>query len=318
MNTQRGSFQLERTFPGAFLLQGIAGGALGAFIYTVMLCFYWGSNPDALTNVLIFTAICMFPFGAALGVIKATIVWGIYRLTGIQMSAFTRVMIATLEVVMLAMLCNQPLSFNFARIFNAGLCIAWLTVLPAALLIGSRVKPWELFTFGSIAVDGGRSGSKSVSATLATLPLRFLSLVGLWTWVLCFAVYWSWNERSVLGYVLFFLVPAIYLCLSLYLTFRSPSRKILFALGFLMNAPVAFIALKFYTSYLSKAGIYALSEGFLIVSIICCGFLLAWTLFVIARFTAPTVLPMTFTPRVNEPEHNCLGSRFLEWRQHAA
>ena len=49
---------------------------------------------------------------------------------------------------------------------------------PVALLFGSRVKPWELFTFGSIAVGevNHRSGSKSILGTLGSLPLRFLGI----------------------------------------------------------------------------------------------------------------------------------------------
>ena len=313
MNTQGGSFQLEKTVPGTFLLQGIMGGALGIFIWSVLTLLYRGvtSTPNEhVDSILLFLPLFMFAIGGTYGLIKATIIWGIYHVTGMQMPAVARIGLTTIGVGLLAVWSNSSSSFTFDSALVICVSIVWLSALPSALLIGSRVNPWELFTFGSIAVNGSRSRSKSVSATLATLPLRFLSLVGLWAWVVTFACYWSWTQENMLRFVLFFLIPASYLFLSLYLTFRSPSRKILFAVGFLMNVPVAFLGLVTYWSYPRLYWFFG--NGPLILFGICCAFLLAWTLFVIARFTA------TFTPRVNEPEHHCLGSRFLEWYEHAA
>ena len=248
-----------------------------------------------------------FAIGGTYGLVKATIIWGIYHVTGMQIPAVAR---TTIGVGLLAVWSNSSSSFTFDSALVICVSIVWLSALPSALLIGSRVNPWELFTFGSIAVNGSRSRSKSVSATLATLPLRFLSLVGLWAWVVTFACYWSWNKDNMPGFILFFVIPSIYLVLSLYLTFRSPSRKILFAVGLMINLPVAFLA--FFTYWNYSRLYWFFGNAPLIVSVICCAFLLAWILFVIARFTA------TFTPRVNEPEHHCLGSRFLEWYEHAA
>jgi hypothetical protein len=313
MNTQRGSFQLEKTAPGTFLLQGIMGGALGVFILVVLILVYRGvksiPNENA-DSILLYLPLFMFATGGMYGLIKATIIWGIYRATGMQMPAVARVGLTTIGIVLLAVWSNSSSDFTFDWAAVICVSVVWLSALPSALLVGSRVKPWELFTFGSIAVDGGRSRSKSVSATLATLPLRFLSLVALWAWVVTLACYWSWNQENMLRFVLVFLIPAIYLFLSLYLTFRSPSRKLLSALGFLMNMPVAFLAFSAYWNYSHLYWFFGNSP--LILSVICCAFLLAWIVFVIARFTA------TFTPRANEPEHHCLGSRFLEWYEHAA
>ena len=313
MNTQRGSFQLEKTVPGTFLLQGIMGGALGIFIWLVLTLLYRGvtSTPNEhADSILLFLPLFMFAIGGTYGLIKATIMWGIYRVTGMQMAPMVRVGLTTIGVGLLAIWSNSTSSFTFDRRLVICVSIVWLSALPSALLIGSRVNPWELFTFGSIAVNGSRSRSKSVSATLATLPLRFLSLVGLWAWVVTFACYWSWNKDNMPGFILFFVIPSIYLFSSLYLTFRSPSRKILFAVGLMINLPVAFLA--FFTYWNYSRLYWFFGNAPLMVSVICCAFLLVWILFVIARFTA------TFTSRVNEPEHHCLGSRFSEWYEHAA
>jgi hypothetical protein len=316
MNTQCGSFQLEKTAPGIFLLQGIMGGALGAFIWLVLVFLYRGikSTPNEnVDSILLYLPLFMFAIGGTYGLIKATIMWGIYHITGMQMPALARVGLTTIGIGLLAVWTNSSSNLTFDWELVTCASVAWISALPSALLIGSRVKPWELFTFGSIAVDGVRARSKSISATLATLPLRFLSLVALWAWVVTFACYWSWNEENMVRIVLVFLIPAIYLFFSLYLTFRSPSRKILLALGLLMNLPVAFLALLMYWSY---PGLYwFFGNGPLILSAICCAFLLVWTLFVIARFTAPIVSAVRV---INKPEHHCLGSRFLEWYEHAA
>src|ERR1051326_7977318 len=114
MNPQRGSFQLEKTVPGAFLLQGLTGGALGAFIYLTLLCLRIGadeSNSERVGMLLLFIVVCMCLVGGTLGVIKATIMWGVYRVTGFQMTVLARVaMTLLIGILFIAIVSDQPLT----------------------------------------------------------------------------------------------------------------------------------------------------------------------------------------------------------------
>ena len=327
MNTKRPSFQLEQTVPGAFLLQGFLGGALGLFLYVVLVSLNKEADENVSNNIghtLLFTPIYML-CGGMLGVIKATIMWGIRRVTGLNMPAFARVVMTTVAIGLVAVLVKLQLPPDDSRAFAITLVIGWLTALPTALLVGSGVKPWELFTFGSIAVSNGRSGSRSVWATLGTLPLRFVSLIALGAWIVTFACHWSQNQRRMPEVLFFFSIPASYLCLSAYFTFRSPHKASLFVIGLTMNVPIALLALLCYMNYQQMHRSDELySAG------ICGTFLFAWILLLLARVTvrAQVVSPHNmsplkisspaFTPRIAESEHRCLGSRFLEWHEHAA
>ena len=322
MNRRRESFQLEKTVPGAFLLQGLTGGALGAFIYLTLLCLYTGadvSNSGRVGMLLLFVLVCMCLVGGTLGVIKATIMWGIYRVTGFQMTVLPRVAMTMLIgsiIGCMTIMSDQPLTLNDASSFVWPVSVVWLTTLPAALFVGSRVKPWALFTFGSIAVDHGRVSSKSLPAILSTLPLRLLSLAALGIWILTFAGYWTHNQRPSTQFILMFLIPASYFGLSAYLSFRSPRKQVLLAIGLLVNAPVVYLAVE---SYINYSTAYWFAGLLLVFSAICSAFLLAWALFLVARLTARTHIAVhhVLSP-LSELGHHCLGSRFMEWHEHAA
>ena len=319
MNTQRGSFQLERTVPGAFLLQGLTGGALGAFVYLTLLCLYIGvdeSNSERIGMLFLFTLVCMCLVGGTLGLIKAMIMWGIYRVTGFQMTALVRVaMTMLIGILFTVILSDHSLTLSYASSLVRPLSVVWLTTLPTALLVGSRVKPWALFTFGSIAVHHGRASSKSLLAILGTLPLRFLSLTALGIWILTFAGSWTENQRPTVEFVLMFLIPASYFALSAYLTFRSPRKEFLLVIAPLVNAPVVYLAVVSYANYPTA---YWFAGLLLVFCAICSMFLLAWALFLFARLTARTHVEVPHVMSLSQPEHHCLGSRFLEWHEHAA
>jgi hypothetical protein len=157
--------------------------------------------------------------------------------------------------------------------------------------------------------------TKSIVAILCTWPLRLLSLTALGIWILTFACTWSDTQRETGEFILVFSIPASYFALSAYLTFRPPRMKLLFVIGLLVNAPVLYVAVMSYINY-PRAW---LGQVLLVMCVICSTFLLAWGLFLVARFTARThVAPPHVTSPLSEPDHHCLGSRFLEWHEHAA
>lgn len=306
------SFQLEETFPVIFLLQGWLGGALAAFVYTVAICLVdqYVKFFEAVVCLLFLT-----PFGYMLGITKSALMWAPYRFAKFQPRAVTRVVLTSIATGVFAFVIGRLYSDN-PRNWIAWVAVLVLGGLPTAILVGSNVKPWNLFTFGSI--DGERV--RRVWGTLGTLPLRFLSLFALELWVLYLAcqrgINWS------LDFILFFALPAIYLIISAAVTFKSPRKVILLAIGVCANIPLGIVA--FIPNAVRPA---ALNEHdiSLVVMAICGTFLVAWTIFLVARLTIrikrniPLInLDKALLKSLGERDHDCLGSRFLEWQQRAA
>ena len=233
------------------------------------------------------------------------------------MGALARVTVASLRAVALAAF--------FEFYFESNDYANWLIItlspaIPTALFVGSRIKPWELFTFGSIVVEGQRVGSASVLATLGTLPLRLLSLVTLAVWILrysCGTPDWQPLISSELDGTTF-AYAVIYLAVTAYLTFRSPKKVVLPAWALLLNIYV-FFGFHFFSSYTRT---HWPKEW--IVNATLATFLIAWAVFLAARLAAPTneVKPLTILPAAstgpNVVEHQCLGTRFLEWQKRVA
>jgi hypothetical protein len=325
MITRNLSFELEKNLPATFLLQGWCGGIVAGFVYTVAICL-WEPSFKFLDAVAIAPYLAVA--GSFVGVIKATIMWAPYILTKIQVRALTRVVLTTIGTGLFGVLAVLKFGYGYERPSNTA---AWVLVLlfgglPTAIMVGSRIKPWELFTFGSIAIGDSRTkkrvGSNNILATLGTLPLRFLSLIALALWILTFSCEPGMKKWWTLDVILFFLIPVAYLLFSAYVTFKSPHKILLLLSGLAANVPVAlisFFAYEIYSrgSWLGKAPLY--------VSGICAAFVIAWVIFLAARLSVPTHSAMP-TSRLREAlksggaqvDHECLGSRFLEWQEHRA
>ena len=313
MKTTTRPFQLEETVPGTFLLQGFAGGALGGFTY-VVASVLWASHPR-FSTVIFLTPFFMIA-GAILGVFKASFMWGFYRLTGIRMGALARVAVASIGAFALATFFTLYFESDFAN----WLFITLAPAVPTALFVGSSIKPWDLFTFGSVVVDRERVGSGSVLATLGTLPLRLLCLIALALWLLlysCGRPNWEPLISSELNGIIFD-YSLVYLAISAYLTFRTPRKIILPAWGLLLNLYIFLSFLFFRSSYTSTH----LPRKW-IASVTLGTFLIAWAVFLVARLAAPTnEEPLTILPAASPGpkivEHQCLGTRFLEWQKRVA
>ncbi len=149
-------FNSKLTYPGIFLLQGWLGGILGGYILMVSICLL-NESADLLFAVN-WMPLFVIPL-SILAVVKATILWAGYRLTGIQLGPLERVVATIFCVSLIAILIAFQLKLEEAYQLAALLGTLVLTSLPTALLVGSRFKPWELCTFGSMAVSG--TGRKS-------------------------------------------------------------------------------------------------------------------------------------------------------------
>jgi hypothetical protein len=277
---------------GSFLAQGLAGGALGGFIFVFLSTLREGSSGFAAT--VYSTFFCMV-VGSIIGVIEAACTWGLYN-SGIQLRAATRVSVVSVVATLIVVLAG----FQFKGVESALSYLLMMTLsfaVPPALLAGSNFRPSELFTFGTIAVRGVGFDelfeSKSVWAIVGTLPLRFLSLVTAGLWLLYIAQAPKGNASSI-EIAIVSALPLLYTGISAFLTFRSPGKLLLLLLGIGGNIPVVIgglICFSLYTSFHGTTHLLVLSE-------ICLAFLFSWTIFLMARLSVDTskLMPLSILP----------------------
>jgi hypothetical protein len=288
--TKDPSFALEEIVPGTFALQGVLGGLIGGFVYILAMAV-WSATPR-LDDMLVILPLAMF-VGAILGAMKATIIWLVHLMSDLRMGAGMRValMINTLGVI--AILLGRFSELRDDQSFASYLVIALLCALPTALLVGSRVKPWELFTFGSIAVYHKdvqtREGSRSVRATLGILPIRFLSIITLAVWILTISCERKFGA-DVIATASMFVIPAVYPGFCAYLSFRSPRKWNLLLIAIAINAPQGLIST---AAFANDSGTYWLEPVlFHHLTIVYLAFVTAWAIFLIARLSLRTSQPM--------------------------
>jgi hypothetical protein len=288
MKPQDRTFQLENFVPGIFLAQGLAGGMLAGFGF-MFATTLWTNRPDFIP-FLVATPLVMIAGGTA-GVIQATVIWALYRFIGIQMPVSVRIVLTVITIRLVTMFFGLRWGLDDQSPFIIGVGIALMMGLPIALLVGSAVKPWQLFTFGRIAIGSAeferQAGSRSVPGTLGALPLRFLSLFALASWLLFVSCQRDMGA-SPTECAAALVIPASYPALSAYLTFRSPHKSVLAWIALVVNFPIALIAL--FPSENYKASWFA--GVILHSSEIGVAFLIAWLIFLIARLAAPTENPV--------------------------
>ncbi len=303
---------------GLSIIQGFAGGMLGGFAYFV-LSFSLGGGKN-VNFAISFIPYFLLTF-AVLGCIKATIMWAVYRLIGTTVRALARVSIST--IVWTLVVAFGGLYFEFSEEQFSSFLIPSLSLgIPVALMVGSKVKPWELFTFGSIAAGevDRRVGSRSILATVGSLPLRFLG-IGVTVLFLLHLIADVKPLNSIdklVKLILLFALYGAYPMFSAYVTFRSPRKIVLTAFGVILNAPIALLGLFSYSIY-SKA--YWLGDTPLLVSRFCGAFVIAWMIFLIARLSAEidsadslSIIDRKSIEHAKNLDHECLGSRFAEWQ----
>jgi hypothetical protein len=313
MRARKLSFQLEETAYGTFLLQGWFGGILAGFVYTAALCVW---EPPYHFFDAPFVALYFIALTNMLGVMKSILMWAPYRWKKFQPSAVTRVALTSIATGVFAFVTGRLYS-NDPNNWVPWMVVLVLGGLPTAVLVGSHIKPWNLFTFGGIA--GKRV--RSVWGTLGTLPLRFMSLLALAVWILYLAVQlgrdqWSWRRS------LYFVFPATYLIVSATVTFRSPRKLLLLIIGVCVNIPVAMVAS---FPHAIRTEVFGEDDISLVIMFIGGVFLSTWAIFLLARLTVRTqrTFPITelnelLLRGLSERDHNCLGSRFSQWHESEA
>jgi hypothetical protein len=281
-----------KSFP-LLLAQGVLGGALGGFVYVFLVTLRQGSS--SYSTVLNFTPLCM-AVGCIIGVVAAASVWLFYSSTGIQIRATARLSVASVIatlIVLIASLQFTDVEYALTTLLTMILSFA----VPIALIVGSNIRSWELFTFGTIAVRGDGFdelfASGNVLAIAGTLPLRFLSLGIAGIWLLKIA----YDPKGDAPYIPIIIVgglPLLYCGISAFLTFRSPGKLLLLLLGIGGNIPVICGGLLCFSLYSSFPGMYDL----LILAKICCAFLISWTIFLIGRLSVNTreLRPLSILP----------------------
>jgi hypothetical protein len=321
MRTKSLPIQLEQDTGGAFVLQGFAGGMLTGFLFIVgtMIAF---PHP---TNILISWYI--YPIMLAtgvVGIIKSLPLGLMHHILGFRMRLPVRIATSTIGLTLFASYFayehydNDP--WLLAMVAGWSLLIS----LPTAVLVGSRVRPWEILTYWRVTFRKHglteRLRSSAILALGGVLPLRLLSLGALGIWIVATAATWPIGEKEFSVRVLLYVVPIAYFAVSAYLTFNSPSQFVLLAIGLLINIPISYISLFGYTIFPEG---YWKHETPTYLGIAYTIFISAWTAFVTTRFI---VEPKDFVPENaranlvagNQQHHDCLGSGFLEWREHAA
>lgn len=309
MRTANRSFHLEETVTGVFLLQGWLGGVLAAFVYVVALAVWdeYFKFDEALIVGVYLTILTTF-----LGVIKATIMWIPYQLLKVRPRHAVRVIVASLATGLFAFATGYGFGTRRPNDMAAWMIVLVLGGLPTAILIGSSVKPWELFTFGSI----GGEKRRSVLGTVGTLPLRLMSLFCLALWIL---FYFCQHLKWTVGNVAILLVPIAYLSFSAYVTFRSPGKTILLASGLIVNLVIACFLLLAYLNHPYANFVPTSLRSF---NEIWTSFLIAWGVFLATRLSARTYRISMISAELlrahNKRDHECLGSRFFEWDESEA
>ena len=321
MRTKSLPFQLEQNTAGAFVLQGFVGGMLTGFLFIIAVMIALPHPTNILVVIYVFP---MMGITGVLGLIKSLPLGATYHVLGIRMRAPVRMAASTISLTLFASYFSYTQFDDDPWLLPtiAGWC--FLISLPTALLVGSRVRPWDIFTYWRVTFRKHgikeRLASSGILAIGGVLPLRLLSLGALVTWIAVTAASWPIGEKEFSVRVLLYVVPITYFAVSAYLTFSSPSQYVLLAIGLLVNIPISYLSLFGYTIFPEGYWEHETPTNLGIAYTI---FISAWVAFVTTRFI---VEPKDFvaenasvTLEVGDKQHHdCLGSRFLEWREHAA
>ena len=256
------TFQPQQTSPGNLFAQGVVGGALGGYVY-VLLMTVWQVDPP-LWMVLSATALCI-GLGSVVGVIEAIAIRALYLLMGIQMRAAMRASVASVVATLSVGLIDMQYKVS-ENDLTVSLIMTLSFAAPPALMIDSNIRLSKLFTSGSVADP-------------AALPLRFLSFGVTALWLLCVAQQARqplFPALAILGWL-----PLLYMGMSAVLTFSSPPRLLLLILGIGGNLPVLLCSWSFFREYFFFYG----PDWLLVLAAICWAFLISWAIFLIARLS---------------------------------
>jgi len=238
-------------------------------------------NSIPFDSVLLSYTVSAIIVGGFVGIGQATLLWLPYKLAGIRLRKSFRLIICALLFSMCSALLRETGGI-------AGSIQVLVSSLPIGLVVGSSIRPWNLFTFGSTStsqINGIQTvNSTSIIATVAGLPLRIVSIASIGLWILYTESVWLLPGKLNINNFLFGVVPLVYLITSAYFTLRSTRRILLIGVSVLINAPVAFLA---YSCYRWYPDAYWLGDLPLVIAFALSLFVVLWAVFLGARLFAP-------------------------------
>jgi len=302
MTTHSASCKPELISLGKCMLQGFVGGILAAMALMLFLLIC-GTRLDSF--FVVFWAVIPLVIGGFLGVIKAIPFWAVNCFRRSPLPVLARIILGgsvSTSLWVFLLFLHEGAS-NKTRVIGAG--VVFLLSLPTSLLIGSRIRVGKFFSY-----------------RIGGLPLRLLSTGAILFCMLAVAT-WRMLGVDVQQDIMFRYFPLVYFSLSLLLTFKPPRKLILLLIALSLNFPLVLgvrLASKFQTDY-------GWNSGESTAIFVCCTLsLAAWAIFIATQPTVSskrdlcTVIPPA-RPAIAcecDPDHQCLGSRFAEWRQRVA
>ena len=254
-------FELEKSYPGFFLLQAAAGGFLAGLVILLYVQFLtnWDNFQGAPTQQgnLIFGGLYFIVLFIFCCVALATPIRFVSWLLNWPMGVLARLLFFPGFFVGVALFFGYLTNERVLYLANVPTLIGVLLGLfPTALLVGSKVGFGEVFSFGTIRVGKAMVSSSSRLALTAMAPLRLMCFVGLLIWCFVLRDYWHyWVEQDFASqlylrdwyvYVTCFL--AVYFLSALYLSYRSPRPLLLVGLCLLLNFPLVRLGIFLYTT----------------------------------------------------------------------
>jgi hypothetical protein len=290
--------------------QSATGGALSLFLISVVLLF---GNPNPYN----FLAGIYFPIvlvvGAQLGLIAGGAVWftAKYLLHSEHVISRVGIMIALLVVSgALLFLFVGLMAPEILMMVPALMMFGALIGMPAALLVGSRLRVASIFAYGVIGqrattVIEGKPAASVSSLRLAGMPLRLAAVIGLLGTVFIMAC--CWDGRNADGFVLGFGSVIFYFAATIYFSFSSHHLRILICAGLLLNG---FVAISIVPLLEHSGGVPA------VLVLLWMGFGLLWAVLVATSPNTPVNSSEADLVRSVHQLHRCLGERFADWERH--
>lgn len=320
-------FEIEKIYPGYFVLQAAVAGFFSSIVLLVYIDFQLDlsehlSVPQPLSYLLmpfVFQSIVFAFLAIFISAVVRTVSW----IFDLEMKVITRLVVVFGLIIGLSFIVSHLTEDKSVWPTNIPYLVnALLGALPIAIFVGSRVRFDEVFAFGTIRNGEGRITTASKLALIATAPLRMLCIVGFVIWCAVlrdyFHYFYELNDHFGLGvevaerYLAITGFLAVYLLSALYLSYRSPRPAALICLGFALNLPLTAIAVVATQAHLPV--LEGLNEPF---STMCFVLAISMAICVAARVVVALVGPTKI--KVRSPSEiyyqtSCLGAAFQSWQ----
>jgi hypothetical protein len=311
-----GKNQIDESMPApiSFLFQCFAAAVLATcLIILSALITGWHHNVYALIFLLPFIILLTMPITGFIGGVL-----GLVRLISPKLPGR---LVVGLGVAYVIGLCFESMFFpeEFLSPIEFAICFG----TPTAFLVGSEIRLWRVFTFGTVNINNGRRSfretSSNVFVLLGSLPLRLLNLSLLVVIILTGPALARDSYRAFRQEKAWFIGIAIaiflicYLISGIYLSYRTPRSSLLMSIVTLLNAPQIGLAIWLY----SKRNIEIEGPFFLAAAVVTMFYVMIWGLCLVSRIVAARLIQrkIQLEQFALLNEHHCLGERMAFWQQ---